>query len=239
MLGNSAPTPYDLRFSLLGIPVRVHPLFWLFSAVMGWDPKDPNRMLLWIACVFVSILVHEFGHALTANYFGWPPEVVLYSFGGYASFHPTWGHTRTRSVLILLAGPGAGFVLFGAIWCVTWLLLQQHVLPDDPRFLVWDPTVPARLRYVSFVLIQMAFINLWWGLVNLLPVFPLDGGQIARELLTGLRPRDGLEISLKLSLLVGGGVAVFFFMNHRTYAGILFAALAVESLQHLQGMRYR
>jgi Zn-dependent protease len=239
MLGNSAPTPYDLRFSLLGIPVRVHPLFWLFSAMMGWDADDPNRTLLWIACVFVSILVHEFGHALSANAFGWPPEVVLYSFGGYAAFHPTFGHTRGRSVLILLAGPGAGFVLFGVIWCVTQLLLAQQVLSDDPRFLIGDPTASTGLRYLSFVLVQMEFINLWWGLVNLLPVFPLDGGQIARNVLTGLRPREGLELSLKLSLLVGGGVAAYFFMEHRTYAGILFAALAIESLQNLQGTRYR
>jgi Zn-dependent protease len=239
MLGNSAPTPYDLRFSLLGIPVRVHPLFWLFSALMGWDADDPNLTLLWIACVFVSILVHEFGHALTARFFGWPPEVVLYSFGGYASFYPTFGHTRSRSVLILLAGPGAGFVLFGVIWCVTQLLLLQQVLTDDPRFLIDDETVPTRLRYLSFVLVQMEFINLWWGLVNLLPVFPLDGGQIARALITGMRPRDGLEMSLKLSVGIGGAVAAYFFMEKQTYAGILFAALAVESLQSLQGPRYR
>jgi Zn-dependent protease len=239
MLGNSAPTPYDLRFSLLGIPVRVHPFFWLFSAVMGWNADDPNRTLLWIACVFVSILVHEFGHALTANSFGWPPEVVLYTFGGYASFHPGSGYTRARSVLILLAGPGAGFVLYGLLQGLTWILLQQGTLPDDPRFLVRDPAISPGLRYLSFVLLQMEFINLWWGLVNLLPVFPLDGGQIARNVMTGLWPRDGLEKSLKLSLVVGGGVALYFFMDDETYAGILFAALAVESLQYLQGMRYR
>jgi Zn-dependent protease len=239
MLGNASPTPYDLRFSLLGIPVRVHPLFWLFSAVMGWDPDDLNYMLLWIVCVFVSILVHEFGHALTARYFGWPPKVVLYSFGGFASFTPTWGYTTTRSILVLLAGPGAGFVLFGVVWCVKQLLIQQRVLPEHPEMLLWDSASPTGLRYTAFVLRQMAFINLWWGLVNLLPVFPLDGGQVARELLTHLRPRDGLDISLKLSLLVGAGVSAYCFMHKDTWPGVLFGVLAFESFQHLQEMRYR
>src|SRR4051794_49713 len=112
MLGNAAPTPFDLRFVMFGIPVRVHPLFWLLATFLGWNPDSPESMVIWVACVFVSILVHEFGHALTAQYFGWPPEVVLYSFGGYASFQPGWGYTTRRAVLTLLAGPSAGFLLY-------------------------------------------------------------------------------------------------------------------------------
>ena len=61
-------TPYDLRFNLFGIPVRVHPLFWLVAAILGAgsDP-DPIELLLWIGTVFVSILIHEMGHALAAR----------------------------------------------------------------------------------------------------------------------------------------------------------------------------
>ena len=239
MLGNASPTPYDLRFTLLGIPVRVHPLFWLVSAVMGWDAEDPNYMLLWIVCVFVSVLVHEFGHALTARYFGWPPEIVLYSFGGYAAYTPTWGYTTARRVRVLLAGPGAGFILYGLCLVAEHLLFRQQILRLWAGALGGDNPVPAGLRYTLFVLFQMKFINLWWGLVNLLPVFPLDGGQIARELLTHYRYRDGLEISLKISLLVGAAVSAYFFVHEETWPGFLFAALAIESLQYLQGMRYR
>jgi stage IV sporulation protein FB len=229
MLGNAAPTPLDLRFSLLGIPVRVHPLFWLFTAVLGWNPDDLNSMFLWIVCVFVSILVHEFGHALTARHFGTDPHVVLYAFGGYASFYPVWGYNPRRSILVLAAGPGAGFVLYGAIWCLQWAVLHFRLIPGDPHVFVY------LMMFFGF----MKFINLWWGLVNLLPVFPLDGGQIAREGLVHMRPRDGLEISLKLSLLVGVGLAAYMFMNDMMFHGMLFGSLAFESLQHLQGMRYR
>ncbi len=56
MLG-AAETPYDLRFRLLGIPVRIHPIFWLVSIVLGWRDHNLPMVALWVACVFVSILV--------------------------------------------------------------------------------------------------------------------------------------------------------------------------------------
>src|SRR5260370_39885036 len=127
MFGTVAPTPYDLRFSLFGIPVRVHPFFWLVSLIMGWPLHEPKLILIWVACVFVSILVHELGHALTAKYFGWPPHIGLYSFGGYASYQPTWGHSTARTILVLIAGPGAGFVLFGLVVGLHILLAVQSV----------------------------------------------------------------------------------------------------------------
>jgi Zn-dependent protease len=227
MLGNAAPTQFDLRFSVFGIPTRVHPLFWVFSAVMGWSPHDFNFTLVWIACVFVSILVHEIGHAFFATYFGWPAEIVLYLFGGYASFLPVRGRTLGRDIIVLLAGPGAGFVLYGIIWAAEKSVWNLNLFPDGPA-----------ADYLDFFFRQMKFINLWWGLVNLLPVYPLDGGQISRALFEHWRSRDGLETSLKLSLVVGGAAAFLFFKEHQTWPAVLFGMLAVQSLQHLQGMRY-
>src|SRR5262245_43242447 len=158
MLGNVAPTPFDLNFSLFGIPIRIHPLFWLVSAILGWNGHDPKTTLIWVACVFVSILIHELGHALTAQSYGWPPEIVLYSFGGYASFQPTGGYTTGRSILISFAGPGAGFVLYGLVRAFEILLVRQGV---------------AISYYGEVAFDDLEFINFWWGMVNLLPVFPL------------------------------------------------------------------
>ena len=224
MLGSVAPTPFDLNFSLFGIPVRVHPFFWIVSAVMGWS-RDYRLVLLWIGCVFVSILIHEMGHALTAAHYGWNPHVVLYSFGGYAAYVPTWNRSTARSILVTFAGPGAGFVFFGILFGVQKLLLYQHVhLPFYSRVAFHD----------------LEFINLWWGLVNLLPVYPLDGGQISRTALEHWRPYDGAGLSLKISLVVAGAAAYWMFTLHMEYAAILFAMLAFENLQTLQsGTRYR
>ena len=68
MFGNVTPTPFDLNFSLFGIPVRIHPFFWLVAILTGWNPYLPKLIVIWVACFFVSILVHEMGHALTAKY---------------------------------------------------------------------------------------------------------------------------------------------------------------------------
>jgi stage IV sporulation protein FB len=228
MLGNAAPTPYDLRFSLFGIPVRVHPLFWVFSAVMGWAPGNLKLTAIWVGCVFVSILVHELGHALTARYYRSSPEIVLYLFGGYAAFYPIWGRSTARSILILFAGPGAGFLLYAVIHALS-LAFNLQGVPPYP-YAMW--TVGD---YVSWTVEQLEFINLWWGLVNLLPVFPLDGGQIASAGLSHWRPYDGEQLALKLSLATAIVVIALAFKFDYTYVAILFASLAFSNFEALQG----
>ncbi len=157
LLGHVQETPYDLRFSMFGIPVRVHPLFWVVAAVFTWVPQQMNLVLVGIGCMFVSILVHELGHALTAMKFGWPPHIVLYYLGGYASYTPSYGHTPQRSILISLAGPGAGFLLYGIVCGVEVWLKQQ-------------PGYPYRYYMAFHAVHLLKWINLFWGLINLLPV---------------------------------------------------------------------
>jgi Zn-dependent protease len=232
MLGNVSPTPYDLRFSLFGIPVRVHPFFWLFSAMLSWVRGSLALTALLVACVFVSILVHELGHALSAQYYRWRPEIVLYSFGGYASYIPVWGHSTARSILVTFAGPGAGFVLCAAVY-----ILEETVFKK-----------PGSISgYGRFALHFLRDFNLWINLANLLPVYPLDGGQICRSALTHFRPREGFEISLKISLVIAVGMAWFCLQYGRhhhfpfdpMFTAILFGALAFDNLQSLQGGRFR
>lgn len=222
MFGTVSPTPYDLNFSIFGIPVRVHPFFWLLALVIGWNPYNVKLTLIAMACVFVSVLIHELGHALTARYFGWPPHIVLHAFGGYASFQPTWGHSAGRSIMVTLAGPGAGLVLFALVAGIETLLVNQRVHLSV-------------LAVGAFGIMKL--INLWWSVMNLLPVFPLDGGQICRAALGYWRPYNGIDISLKLSLIVAIGVALAAYRYHQTGAAILFAMLAFENLQAMQGGR--
>src|SRR4051812_11429490 len=85
MLGIPAPTDFDLRFRWLGIPVRVHPMFWLITALLGGVGRPDTTIqgvLLWIVCVFISILVHEYGHGLMARAFGYRAAIVLFGMGG-------------------------------------------------------------------------------------------------------------------------------------------------------------
>ena len=71
------PTPFDIRLVAFRIPIRVHPSFWLGSLIFGQSLGSPELIFLWVICSFVSILIHELGHALTAEAYGWPTEIVL------------------------------------------------------------------------------------------------------------------------------------------------------------------
>ncbi len=208
MLFSEPPrSPYDLQFRALGIPVRVHPLFWLVAVLLGArGNSEPKEMILWVATVFVSILVHELGHALTARSYGWEPWITLHGFGGLASYRPTY-RSPLNQILITLAGPGAGFLFAGFIVAV--IAATGH----HPRFAWPDSILPVAFdRYTSLnltiLLYNLLYVNIFWGLINLLPIFPLDGGQIAQEVLQVANPRDGMQMALWLSIFVAIGAGV-------------------------------
>ncbi len=118
-----AETQFDLKFRLLDVPVRIHPLFWAVSAILGWRENNLPVVLLWVLCVFVSILVHEYGHALMSRAFGCSPSIVLWSMGGLC-YSQGERQTPKERLAVVLAGPGAGFVLLGAVILVTTLLFR-------------------------------------------------------------------------------------------------------------------
>jgi stage IV sporulation protein FB len=228
MFGAVRNTPYDLRFRLFGIPVNVTPWFWVAGIVLGWSLISAHRfdlLFIWVGTVFISILVHEFGHAFTAKAFGWPPEIFLYEFGGLAIFRPSYGYTTAKSVLISFAGPAAGFVLYGLIRLCDYLLDSNNALSD---------LSDGSRERIFFFLKQMVFINLWWGLVNLLPVLPLDGGRIAESLLARFRPWDGKALAVKLSVVVAAGVAIYAFQKGERYAALMFGLLCLSNVQSMQ-----
>ena len=87
-------TPYDLKWRMFGIHVRVHPLFWLISGILAWDYIGRfgiPAFLIAVACIFVSILIHELGHVVMGNFFG--------SHG-----HTIGGHLSAGSPLHLPSG---------------------------------------------------------------------------------------------------------------------------------------
>jgi stage IV sporulation protein FB len=248
-------TPYDLQFSVLGVPVRVHPLFWLVAVLLGsrgiiQDLQPLAQLLLWVAVVFVSILVHEMGHALAIRYFGWQPWVTLYAFGGLAghergfggSYAPAGrrkGDTPTGQVIISFAGPLAGFLLAGLVIAGLYIAGRKMVFP----LLAWDVVIGrGNSMYEDNIWLQLAvwyllWVNIYWGLINLLPVYPLDGGRISRELFTAFSRGDGYQQSLIVSIAFGIGLAVYGLTQDQWWLAILFGLLAYQSYQLLQHHR--
>jgi stage IV sporulation protein FB len=221
-------TPYDLRFRLFGVPVHVTPWFWAAGVFLAWDLVSERRfdlMGIWLGCLFVSILVHEYGHAFCAELFGCPPEIYLYQFGGLAVFRPNSRFSTWRSVIVSFAGPAAGFVLYGVVF------VSAMAVARSEWFVRLEPVTQQR---IAFFFAQMEWINLYWGLVNLLPVLPLDGGRISEAILTRFVRRDGQRIATILGAIIAGGMAAYFGYVGDNYAAILFVLLCITNVQSLQ-----
>jgi stage IV sporulation protein FB len=238
MLGEPPRTQFDLNFPLLGIPVRVEPWFWLMTLFLGSQRRDAASILSWIAAVFCSILVHELGHALVMRAYGLRPWIVLYSMGGLACYDPRDAYRSRGSdwrgqILISFAGPAAGFLLAAVI--VLGIVAAGH--GADISFSLWWPHLSVWLpnHRLADLLNYVFFICVFWGLVNLLPIYPLDGGQIARELFMKFSPGDGIQQSMLISTIAAGAVAAYGLVQWKSaYVGLFFGYLAYSSFAALQ-----
>jgi membrane-associated protease RseP (regulator of RpoE activity) len=258
---NLAPsTRFDWNFRLGDIPVRVHPYFWLTTALLGLNNlRRPfieilMYLLIWTIIVFVSILVHELGHILMGRAFGRRGHIVLTGLCGLAvgaSDLPT----RGQRIAVHLAGPGAGFMLaaltvgvFYAYNPVVTLFELGSLFGVQVRI---GPDVQIPPEPVLYVLFNMLWINIFWGLVNLLPIWPLDGGQTCREICEAYRGRDGQRLAMQISLVTAAGFAVlalieivtkkplvpFLSLGGTFFSVLFFGLLAFNSYQLLQFIR--
>ncbi|MEO8496407.1 MAG: site-2 protease family protein [Planctomycetota bacterium] len=258
LLAEPQRTPYDLHFQMFGFDVRVSPFFWLAAALLGWqltlgidtalarfesNPGQGGLLLIWIASVFVSILIHELGHAFAMRYYGIHAYIVLYHFGGLAVPDSASGFTgmsrrggSTQQIVISAAGPAAQLALAALIIAAlkatgSSLLFEIPYLEAIVPLESGEPIASIPLMSLLYFLILP---SIFWALLNLLPVYPLDGGQISREVLTIFSPRDGLRNSLILSIVAGAAVAIYGLTHDDMMLGMMFGMLAFSSYQILQ-----
>lgn len=212
------PTAYDVRFSVARIPVRVSPWFWLIAAAIQRQRSVPLTVL-WVGVVFTAVLIHECGHALTARRFGAPrPQIVLGGTGGltFSVSADSWG----KRVLIDLAGVGAGFGT-----CALVIALRQSVL---------RPVIASQgMGYVDFFTANLVYVNVVWGCLNLLPILPLDGGQVTKELLRRLHPHKAEPLARKVSVVTAAVAALACVMARQFFGAMLFSYLAWLNAQSL------
>lgn len=203
------------QFSLLGFPVRVHWLFWLNSALLGGafyarSPREMQGVVVWMAMVFLSILIHELGHALTMRRFGdRRVEIVLYALGGLAVGSGWRG--RKEQILVSAAGPALQMTAGALVW-----MLATRFTPDHAWLL--------RRAADSFV-----FVSLFWGALNLLPIIPLDGGRISEAFLGPSRER----LAYGISLILAGALAVYMLTIGAIFAALFFGMLCWNNWQRL------
>ena len=202
---------------LFGIPVHVEPAFFIIAGLIGFNQaqgaEDPVVVVaVWMGVTFVSILVHELGHGLTLKAFGQPSEIVLQGFGGVTISQRRL--SKAKSVAVSLAG---SLTALAVLW-----LPAQHF--DHSTW--WHQQDEWLRALVTFT----AFANLWWSVANLLPIRPLDGGNVTTELF-------GAPAARRVSLVVAAVGGVWAIRNDQSFAGIFALMLAFQSWQEIQAER--
>jgi len=243
-------TPYDLNFELFGIPVRVHPLFFLLPVLLAGGALSSASMNVGVGLIvvcsvfFVSILVHELGHSFAFRYYGISSHITLYWLGGLAVPDGTgWGRSSRSAgspmsqIVISLAGPFAGFALAGVFAGIALALganISFHLegIFPSPRLGLPEGEINDRAALWTFLGIGL-WINVFWNVLNLMPINPLDGGQVARQIFVMNDPWNGIRNATILSIVVAGLIAAWGLSRGDHFMGIMFGMLAFSNYQTL------
>jgi Zn-dependent protease len=191
--------------------VSVAPSFLIAAVILGYSDDLP-AVVSWVVVVFVSVLVHELGHALVGKALGGRPEIQLEGFGGVTFPRLAAPATPSRQIVLSLAGPFAGLLLGAAAVAV-----KAVIVPE-----------PGSLS--ALLIRQFQFTSVAWAVLNLLPVLPLDGGQVLLAVLEGLRKRPSVRAASLISGLVAAAAAVAaWVLFGQQFAAIWLALMAVQN----------
>lgn len=222
------------HFRIFGVPVRIEPLFVIVAFLFSLQIRQLWLIFAVVFLVFISILVHEMGHALAYRFMGQRSAVVLHGFGGFTV--PAGGGRRVlskgRSIAVSLAGIVAQLVLLYLparyLLNVDWVLEQGGMDYGiiDGRLARGEDVGNMDFNWLP-VLWYTQYINLWWAIFNALPLRPLDGGHVAEELV-------GHEKACKVSIgaaVVGGLLA---FMGGHIIIALIMGFLGYQNYRELQ-----
>ena len=175
-----------LRFPFFGVPVSVHLSFGLvvlfgLGSYRGWD------LAAWTAAIFVAVLFHESGHAFTATRFGAASvAITLFALGGYTTWRPVRPLGPGRRFVISAAGSAVGITLGLAVL----LAGRNGLFGSAPE--------------VVFTFLNVFILaGLVWGVLNWVPILPLDGGHMLESLLEIVAPTRAAVVARVVSVGVG------------------------------------
>ncbi len=208
-------------FRIGSIPVRIHATFFITTLFLtvGATPTVTN-LVTWISVVLVSVIFHELGHAAMGKRFGLAPEIDLHGMGGTTSWQGGRRLTTAQSIAVSLAGPAVGIVIGGALWLFT----RSEAMQPTPL--------------VQLIVSRAIFVNFWWGIFNLVPMFPLDGGNAVRTALVAAFKLPGARASHVISLIVAVLLALAAWVVLRDWwVPLLCAMFAAQNWRALQALR--
>src|SRR6266540_2025094 len=210
--------------TIRGTTINVDLSFIILVALFVASDYNPNagiqHALLWVPVLFISVLIHELAHAATIGLFGYgPSEIVLGGIGG-----ATMNRRKAKpwhDVIISLAGPLSSF---GLAWLIRFILMSWPFAQRDPMMIEFLPLLITA--------------NLWWGVFNLFPIAPLDGGHAVRNFLRIFLPeRIAFAIAVWIAIIVGAAIAIIGLFAHWIFLSVLIAWYVFMNYQQWQYYR--
>ncbi len=198
-----------IHFRLFGFLVVIQPWFFFILAFLGGafhatSAEQWQHVGLFMLAGFISILIHELGHAFLSRRYGGDPHILLHGMGGLC-ISGKGSFTPAQRSYIVGAGPLAS-VLLGLVSKLVLDGMDHGEIGQD----FWS---------------IMVRISILWTFLNMLPVMPLDGGQLL-DIFFGPTQR-------KATRILGGTVAViaslYLLNDTHLYGAILFGILAYEN----------
>jgi Zn-dependent protease len=226
---------------LFGIRVYVHWTCLLLVALAllgGLSGSSLPRALtgaLLVPALFGCVLLHEFGHCLTARAYGIRTrDVTLYPIGGVARLEGL-GRRPVEELFIALAGPAVNFAL-AFVLTLAFLPFGMDLIPQ-----ALEVDTPTNL--LGFFVFLLLAGNLMLACFNLIPAFPMDGGRVLRSLLQlGLGRLRATEVAahiglfLALLIAVAGPVASYFLWHQISFMPVLVGLFVAYAGQRELGM---
>ena len=209
-------------FRLFGIPVTIRPTFLVIAALIGFTGRRPIAYLVaFVAIVFVSILIHELGHALTARSYGAEVEIELNGIGGLTSWSvPDKELSPGQRALVAAAGSGVGVLFGGLVW-------------------LFDRFTGPYFEVAGFVVSTLIAVNVLWGLLNWLPIRPLDGGHLFTSLLQKVIPSRAELIANVVFFVTAAGALAWALWNQRIFLALIAGWLLMGELTRGRGGQRR
>ncbi len=243
---------------LFGIPFRLHWSWFLAIFLISWTlslgffpqtlPEfETNRVMYWSLGIlaalglFLSILLHELGHAFVAKRYGIPVRGIrLFVFGGVAELGSD-PKQAFHEILIALGGPAVTVLLIAifhlALTLVVSITGTEWQLSDGLLTLQGGGPIAAG---ASALLFYLGMINTLVLFFNLIPAFPLDGGRVLRGILWAVsgsylnstRIAGGVGIAFSWLLFLGGFLMMFFGGNLLGGLWLFFLGMFLQNAAH-------
>ena len=219
--------------TIFGIPIRLHWTLGLFFLFFIWlasrealSIASVSLLLSFIICLYICILLHEFGHSLTAKRYGVKTrDIILSPIGGLARLESI-PENPFQEFKVAINGPIVNLVIAGLLAAIIYLMnlpflpeiVDGIVRIDSSNFLQW-----------------LMYMNIGVFLFNLIPAFPMDGGRILRSLLSLKMTRT--KATFWASML--GKFFAVVFVVYALYAGYFILIIIGPFIYLMAGQEYR